>query len=914
MTQGPGRVLTPGTAGAVAAALLAVSQLFHALPLTLRDDAYITFRYAENLLAGLGFVYNAGERVLGTTTPLYTLLLAAGGLTGVAVPWVSVALETGAAGLVGWLIALHFRACGLPWMGPLVTLALATVSRHWLQAAAGMETMAYVAALLGAAVALQWRRHDLAVLAAAAAVLLRPDGILILGPLVIGLVLEWRVWWPARRRVLAAVAAAAAGGLAWLVFSLAWFGGVVPQSVVAKAIGFGLVPEWTMRRMMWHHLSWRPDGVSDAVLLVWPGLFLMLAHSVRTWPLLLWFALYTGAMSLGPASFFPWYLVPVMAVAYVAAGHTLAAVWLWWGRRSPRLALLLAGGLAAVALRADLRATILIPGDAEPRFAAYRALGRWMAVHTPSGARIAAQEIGLTGYHSRRHVTDASALITPSALRHLGRDTYTDTLIRSLPDFGVAAEVALHWQTMGMGRHLPAFFVERARWPWEGSGGDRSTRLLERVDWAAARFSAGVVTGDFDGNGWLDAASGVGVSPEPLRAVRLHMDIARAAPSHPLGLPGQASFTALACGDFDGDGLDDLALGSPDGGGESEPLSGEVWIIRGQRDSRRPAFDSTPIRFAGPHSAHGWSLAAGDFDGDGFGDLAAGAPRAMSPDRTRWQAGAVAVLWGSREGLVSGAVRTLLVGPADNALTGWALAAGDFDGDGLDDLLIGSRGGRGETGMPPGIGEAIILRGDAALRGQVIDLADLGRRDTVGLAAALPRDSMGASAAMGDIDGDGRADALIGAPTAPAHPSGTAGPGRVSVLFGAGDLWGPGGTAAMASARWTQIVGPPGARWCGFRLAARPAERDAPPSLVVASVAASSEQCDLHLVGVSGAPDARLTEIGNAPPLPVPLPGAGLREAWQWALTCADADGDGGTDLILALGGRDELAVVPLTR
>ncbi|NUP90266.1 MAG: hypothetical protein HUU25_10650, partial [Candidatus Sumerlaeia bacterium] len=153
MTLGPGRVLTPGTAGAVAAALLAVSQLFHALPLTLRDDAYITFRYAENLLAGLGFVYNAGERVLGTTTPLYTLLLAAGGLTGVAVPWVSVALETGAAGLVGWLIALHFRACGLPWMGPLVTLALATVSRHWLQAAAGMETMAYVAALLGAAVA-----------------------------------------------------------------------------------------------------------------------------------------------------------------------------------------------------------------------------------------------------------------------------------------------------------------------------------------------------------------------------------------------------------------------------------------------------------------------------------------------------------------------------------------------------------------------------------------------------------------------------------------------------------------------------------------------------------------------------------------------------------------------------------------
>ena len=40
------------------------------------DDAFITFRYARNLLAGNGFVYNPGERVLGTTTPLYTLLMA----------------------------------------------------------------------------------------------------------------------------------------------------------------------------------------------------------------------------------------------------------------------------------------------------------------------------------------------------------------------------------------------------------------------------------------------------------------------------------------------------------------------------------------------------------------------------------------------------------------------------------------------------------------------------------------------------------------------------------------------------------------------------------------------------------------------------------------------------------------------
>ena len=42
------------------------------------DDSFITYRYARNILAGNGFVYNPGEKVLGTTTPLYTALMAAG--------------------------------------------------------------------------------------------------------------------------------------------------------------------------------------------------------------------------------------------------------------------------------------------------------------------------------------------------------------------------------------------------------------------------------------------------------------------------------------------------------------------------------------------------------------------------------------------------------------------------------------------------------------------------------------------------------------------------------------------------------------------------------------------------------------------------------------------------------------------
>src|SRR5437868_13243574 len=45
------------------------------------EDALISLRYAENLAAGRGFVFNPGEHVLGTTTPLFTLILAAGAAT-----------------------------------------------------------------------------------------------------------------------------------------------------------------------------------------------------------------------------------------------------------------------------------------------------------------------------------------------------------------------------------------------------------------------------------------------------------------------------------------------------------------------------------------------------------------------------------------------------------------------------------------------------------------------------------------------------------------------------------------------------------------------------------------------------------------------------------------------------------------
>src|SRR5215212_7623634 len=71
----PPRAAVLGMAAIVLAALIVRFNLMVSTGST-SEDFYITLRYAENLARGNGLVYNVGERVLGTTTPLYTLFLA----------------------------------------------------------------------------------------------------------------------------------------------------------------------------------------------------------------------------------------------------------------------------------------------------------------------------------------------------------------------------------------------------------------------------------------------------------------------------------------------------------------------------------------------------------------------------------------------------------------------------------------------------------------------------------------------------------------------------------------------------------------------------------------------------------------------------------------------------------------------
>lgn len=117
------------------------------------DDSFITYRYARNILNGHGFVYNPGERVMGTTTPLFTFLMVGlGALSGGAAapfPWLSLgvsALADAATCVLLWRLG---RRAGAELAGAAAGLVWAIAPYSVTFAIGGMETSVVVFLLTG---------------------------------------------------------------------------------------------------------------------------------------------------------------------------------------------------------------------------------------------------------------------------------------------------------------------------------------------------------------------------------------------------------------------------------------------------------------------------------------------------------------------------------------------------------------------------------------------------------------------------------------------------------------------------------------------------------------------------------------------------------------------------------------------
>lgn len=420
------------------------------------DDPFVTYRYAENLATGHGFVYNVGERVLSTTAPLYALLLAVGRLFTTNIPllsnWIGIAsLWVGASLLVH--MSDRFRQ---PLAGAVAGLLYVTCPLLWLSM--GFEVPFYLALILAGYVLYFENRAVLAAVLLALAALTRPDGLVAAGVLLVHAVCNERrfPWKPAAAYLLT---------LAPVLIGLTvYFGSPVPVTLATKnaQTALGVTGFYAGTRFLQGALI-----LAKAWFLQTP-LYALLAASAlfgavvslrrKRWALWLaaWAALYSLGYHLLRVAPYHWYYAPLVPASVVLAGLGAARAGQLVRRPAARhiLAGLLALGMLAAQGVSLYRMERVLHGDAfvspdlptykvlpEVKTDVYRRVGEWLAANTPADADVGVTEVGVMGYYSKRPMVDFLGLLRPDVAQALRRGDVAWALFHYQPDYLALTEV-----------------------------------------------------------------------------------------------------------------------------------------------------------------------------------------------------------------------------------------------------------------------------------------------------------------------------------------------------------------------------------------------------------------------------------------------------------------------------------------
>lgn len=392
------------------------------------EDSLITFRYVENILAGHGMVFNVGERVLGTTTPLFTLLIASGSALFGGDSIIQVADAISVLACLGTAVTLYYSIREHGEVVAVISSIAFAVNpvTVWLSGG-GMETALVIFLMGGCWLSAVKRNFYLSGSLAGALALTRPDTLAWTGLVLLSVAIcEYDSGKNAITAIVKWLTMAAVVVLPWIVFAWIYFGSPIPNTIAAKltidaakrdlslfAIGEVLQLAGVTNG------SWTPLSLAQAALFT-GGCFGIIAKRALNFMIFPIYAIvFSGVLYFGNAPFADWYWAPckwATLITCVAGGCWLIqSVARTRNARRFQPAVQVAFG-TIICGYAIVHLTSSIPQDKayqEIEISTRQAVGEWLRHHTPDTAMVLTEPLGYIGYYSDRGILDMAGLVSP---------------------------------------------------------------------------------------------------------------------------------------------------------------------------------------------------------------------------------------------------------------------------------------------------------------------------------------------------------------------------------------------------------------------------------------------------------------------------------------------------------------------
>jgi hypothetical protein len=415
----------------------------------LNDDSLITLTFARNLGEGTGFIYNAQPAILGTTTPLWTLLCALGHYILPAVPLTRLAvLLSGLFWLAAIWLLFVFRQDFL--LQPLALLATAAIisSLNWPEAL-GMEAFLFVFLMLLSCGLFSRGRFFWSGFFAALLFLTRGEGILLLGIQLASLPLR-QIFQKKRfdmTGMLRILAGFAIPFFAWAAYALPTFHQILPNTLgikIAQARS-GLWPSFWQR--FWS--DWLPNfrrnwQLASPWLNIWIilfllGLIVMIRKRRPLCMVLAWLGFYFAGYSLLRVAAYSWYMFPIAWISGLAVAEAVAFLSTLLGKWRSRF---FRDGWASWGVILIFIAAVMIPVarttksyHPHPKCQTYLEICRWFERNASPSQSVAFFEVGYLGFYTRNPVVDQMGLVTPGSASAIARRDFSSIFWLHNPDY-----------------------------------------------------------------------------------------------------------------------------------------------------------------------------------------------------------------------------------------------------------------------------------------------------------------------------------------------------------------------------------------------------------------------------------------------------------------------------------------------